>query len=411
MRENKKLNILGLRYDKAPIEIREKLYFRDTQIVSFSDILMDKGLDEAVILMTCNRVEIFTLSDLNIDSVKLVKDSLFEFFNVTIENELIFNLSGDDALRHLFYLAMGLDSMLVGEDQILGQVKDAWQTAMDIGTAKKYLNKFFREAVTFAKMTKSKSDITKKPINLSYLGIKTLSEYTQIDNKKALIIGAGEMSKLAILDLIEKNANITVCNRTIANSEKFKELDDTIIIKPYDMIETELQDADIVVVATSAPHFILNKQMIKKRNKALFILDLGMPRDVNSNVLEIDKVTLLNLDDLKNISDENMRQRQDILNSFKGQVEDKILEVNTWIQNLDFDLITETLNQRCDEIAQETLSYIFRKTNLTSHEKFKVEKIVRSAIKRSAKTPIVSAKSIQDPQKRQNAINLLEELM
>ncbi|MDO5713021.1 MAG: glutamyl-tRNA reductase [Tissierellia bacterium] len=407
-----KFCVVGMNHHVAPIEVREKVHFKETDIIEASDILMNNYCQETVILSTCNRSEIYFATEQADVDLHRVHQFFSEYFNVDLPEEYVVEKSGDEAFRHLFYVSMGMDSLVIGEDQILGQVKDAHMTAMEIGSSKKFLNKFFREAITFAKYCKANTSISDHPLSIAYIGVKKADEdLNGLKDKKCMISGLGNMGKLALNHLLEREAKVYVCNRTLENSHRMKWEYPEIEIFPFSELTQGIEEMDLLISATSSPHTIIKKKNIKNRKKPLYIMDLSLPRDVDRDVKDLKLVSLYDIDDLESLAQENLEEKKRILDGFKPMVEDKISELKTWAAESKIDPIMKSLNQRCDDIADDTLNYIFRKTNMTHAEKMKVEKIVRSALKKVLREPILSLKDVENTDKKDAAIELLEEVL
>lgn len=402
---------VGINQHETPIEIREKVHFKDSQIIKASEeILNSTSIKEMVILNTCNRSEIYFVFQ-NESEINFIKNYIRKFFKVYIKDDKFISYIGDDAIKHLFKVAIGLDSAIIGEDQILGQIKEAWESAMEIGTSGKYINKIFREAITFSKKIKTETEISKKPLSLSYVGIKLISEKIDLKDKKCIIIGIGKIGKLALLDLISKKANVFVSNHNLNNSLKLKKEFKQINIIEFSNIKEELKDSDLLVCATSSPHVLIKKEMIEDRKKNLYILDFALPRDVDSKVQDKDKVYLYNIDKIELLSKSNLEDRKKILSSYEKKIDEEVLNINKWIKNSKIDPLIEKISQRNKKISSDTLDYIFRKTDLTHGQKKKVETIVNSAIKKVMLEPLKNLKEIKDEKKRDKIIEVLGEII
>ena len=404
--------VVGVNHHVAPIEIREKVHFKETDIIEASDRLIESYCEEVVILSTCNRSEIYFTTNDTDKTVHGVHEFFADFFNIDLPEEVMIEKSGNDALRHLFHVAMGLDSLVIGEDQILGQVKDAHMTAMELGSSQKICNKIFREAITFAKYCKATSDVSDHPLSIAYIGVRKAEEDLHgLEGKNCMISGLGNMGQLALKHLLERKAKVYVCNRTFENSKKMKWIYPDIEIFPFSQLNEGLVDMDLLISATSSPHTIIKETNILPRKKPLYIMDLSLPRDVEEGVKTLPYIQLFDIDDLEFLARENLKEKRKILESFEGQVEEKTASLRSWIAESKFDPIMKSLNQRCDKIADDTLNYIFRKTNMTHAEKMKVEKIMRSALKKVLREPILSIKECENNEKKEAAIELLEEVL
>lgn len=408
-----KFCVVGINHHIAPIDIRERVHFKETDIIEATDILLSESIEELVILSTCNRSEIYFLT-YNMDSdMKKVKKFYEEFFDISDLDSYVIEKYSDDALEHLFNVTVGLDSLVIGEDQILGQVRDAHMTSMDIGASKKDMNKIFREAITLAKQIKTETDISDQPISISYIGVKKIDEVLGLKGKKAMIIGLGNMGRLALNHLIELDTQIYVTNRTLENSLKVQrefENEDIEVI-PFEDMNSMISEMDVLISATSSPHVIITKENIHKRNKPLYIMDLSLPRDISPDVAEIEDVVLYDIDSLQSLSEKSLNEKKRILDSYRDEIKKKVMELQNWSLNSKVDPIMKNLNERCDKIADDTLNYIFRKTDMNHSEQLKVEKIVRSALKKVLREPLLSIKEIGDNAKKETVIKILDEVL
>ncbi|WP_425446727.1 glutamyl-tRNA reductase [Dethiothermospora halolimnae] len=406
--------VIGLNHNNAPIEIREKVSFTDTKKIEGTNILLDKGIKEVVIISTCNRSEIYIIDkeDKIDDSIDFIKNFYKDFFKINNIKEYLFTIKGRDAIYHLYEVSSGLKSIVLGEDQILGQVKEAHNFAMDLGSSKKILNKIFREAVTTAKNIKSKIKISEHPLSISYIGVKYLKDKLgSLKGKNALIIGLGKMGKLALKHLLEEDLdNIYMSNRNHDKTVNLKkDYPDIIPIDYYDRYSI-IEKVDILITATASPHRIIEKNKMSNRDKPLYIMDMALPRDVDKEVGELDNIFLYDIDNLKDISTENEKKREQLSLKAKGMIKDNIDDLLLWLKTVKADPIIKDLNERCKEIEQDTLNIIYRKLDLDCREKKIISKMLNSALKRLIREPIVKLKGTADDEERENYIDVLEKL-
>ena len=405
-----KFCLVGINHHVAPIEIRERVHFKETDIIEVTDHLMGESISELVILSTCNRSEIYFLSSQPDQDLDLVVTYLKDYFQIDLEEKDLICKIGDEALEHLFYVAIGLDSMIIGEDQILGQVVDAHTTAMDLNSSQKILNKIFREAITFAKKVKTESGVSDKPVSIAYIGVKKMEELFDLPISRCMIIGLGEMGSLALNYLIERGADVVACNRTYENSIKMQQKYHALEILPFEDRLKGLVDVDILISATASPHTIINPRDLLKRTKPLAIMDLSLPRDVDPEVGNLDEVVLYDIDSLQEIGEKNLAENKEVLESYKPEIQEIIGDLKHWISESKVDPIMKSLNERCDEIADDTLRYIFRKTDLTHNEQLKVDKIVRSALKKVVREPMLSVRQMDESDRKEVTIAVLKEV-
>lgn len=406
------IGVIGINHNLAPINIREKVSFTDVQKIEAINYFLDRDIDEVVILSTCNRSEIYIQAK-NIDEkIKLLEDFYENFFNVKDIKEYLFLKKNTSAVEHLFKVASGLDSIVLGEDQILGQVKDAHDFSMQLGSSKKIFNKLFREAVNIAKDIKNTTKISHQPLSISYIGVKFIQDKIgKLEGKKALVIGIGKMNRLTIKHLEEEKLDtIYVSNRNhgkiIELESKFK----NIIPIRYEDRYKVMNDIDIAISATSSPHMIIRYDEMPKIQKKILMMDIALPRDIDPKINELENIEVYDIDNLKNIHDKNDKKRKELAQIGYKMISEKIIEFTEWLDSSKIDPTIESLNDKCLEIREDTLDYIYRKTNLDNRDKKIIDKMLTSALKRLIREPIINLKQTKDKGKREEYIKLVEEL-
>lgn len=382
----------GLNHHKAGIDIREKVHFKDSDIIDASEILENEGFDEVVILSTCNRSEIFALTSEDKFSDEFFVKFFENYFSLDGLSSFIFVKKDLDAINHLFSLTCGLDSLIVGEDQILGQVSDAYETSLSLGFCKKILSEALKRAINLSKNIKSDSNISHIPLSLPYIAVKKAQEFDDLSNKNALVVGIGNIGKLCIENLMETGADIYISNWNMDKSIKIQKEYENINIISYEKIQENLGDMDFVFSATASPHLVLKKEHFKNINKKINIFDLALPRDCDPEISKISNVNLLDIDSIKDISRKNLDKRRKILQSYRADIDKKSKEFYKWMKEVKIDYILKDLNDRCDDLADKTMDYIFRKTDMTGSQKKKVDKAVRNALKKIARDPVLTFK-------------------
>lgn len=382
----------GLNHHKAGIDIREKVHFKDSDIIDASEILENEGFDEVVILSTCNRSEIFALTSEDKFSDEFFVKFFENYFSLGGLSSFIFIKKDLDAINHLFSLTCGLDSLIVGEDQILGQASDAYETSLSLGFCKKILSEALKRAINLSKNIKSDSNISHIPLSLPYIAVKKAQEFDDLSNKKALVVGIGNIGKLCIENLMETGADVYISNWNMDKSIKIQKEYENINIISYDKIQENLGDMDFVFSATASPHLVLKKEHFKNINKEINIFDLALPRDCDPEISKFSNVNLLDIDSIKDISRKNLDKRRKILQSYRVDIDKKSKEFYKWMKEVKIDYILKDLNDRCDDLADKTMDYIFRKTDMTGSQKKKVDKAVRNALKKIARDPVLAFK-------------------
>ena len=406
------IGVIGVNHNLAPISVREKVSFTDTRKIEAINSLLDKDISEIVILSTCNRSEIYIRANNIENKIQIVEDFYEEYFNERNIKSYLFSKSGKQAIDHLFEVTAGLDSIVLGEDQILGQVKDAHEFSMKLGASKKVFNKLFREAVTTSKEIKSTTKISQQPLSISYIGIKLLKEKLgSLENKNALVVGFGKMSKLTMTHLKEEKVNtIYLANRSHGKYEDIGDDFKNVIPINYDSRYETLKNVDIVVSATASPHTVLRAEEIPNLDHKLYMMDIALPRDIDPNINEYENIEVYDIDDLKKIHDKNDSKRNELAMIGRQTINSKVDEFMEWLDAADIDPTIQSLNEKCFEIRQDTLDYIFRKVDLDSKDKRIIDKMMGSALKRLVREPILNLKQVKDKGKREEYIKLIEEL-
>ncbi|MGL4878971.1 glutamyl-tRNA reductase [Paraclostridium dentum] len=404
--------VVGVNHNNTPINIRETVSFTDTQKIEGINFLLDNGIEEAIILSTCNRSEVYIYSKNILDKVEVVKNFYQDYFDVENIEEFLFNKTGEEAIKHVFNVSAGLDSLVLGEDQILGQVKDAHDFARQLGSSKKVFNKLFREAITVSKDIKTTTKISHQPLSISYIGIKCLKEKMgSLENKNALVIGLGKMSKLAMKHLEEEQLNnIYVTNRSYEKLKSIQEEYKNLIPIKYEDRYEVMDKVDIVISATASPHTVLKKAEMPKTSNKLIMMDIALPRDIDKNLNEFENIEVYDIDDLKKISEANDKKRRELASIGELIIDEKIEEFNEWLDTIKIDPTIQSLNDKCSDIREDTLDYIYRKLDLNCREKKIIDKMLTSALKRLVREPIINLKQIKDSGKQDEYIKIVEEL-
>ncbi|MFR3569595.1 MAG: glutamyl-tRNA reductase [Paraclostridium sordellii] len=404
--------VVGVNHNDTPIHIRENVSFTDTQKIEGINFLLDNGISEVVVLSTCNRSEIYIYSDDILKKIEIVKDFYEDFFNVDNIKEYLFCKTGQDAIEHVFRVSAGLDSIVLGEDQILGQVKDAHEFSKQLGASKKVFNKLFREAITASKDIKTTTKISHQPISISYIGIKCLKDRLgSLEGKNALVIGIGKMSKLAMKHLEEEKLNsIYVTNRSYEKVQDIQDEYKNLIPIKYEERYSVLEKVDVVISATASPHTVIKKENMPNLSNTLIMMDIALPRDIDKNIDTLENIEVYDIDDLKKISDENDKKRRELACTGELLIDEKIDEFNDWLETIKIDPTIQSLNDKCTDIREDTLDYIYRKLDLNCKEKKIIDKMLTSALKRLIREPILNLKQIKDSGKQEEYIKIVEEL-
>ncbi len=321
------LVVVGINHKTAPVEIREKFSFREKQIADANRMLKESAcLKENLVLSTCNRVEIYAVGERDKDHFNGIGNFLSCFHNLNFSDykDNLYVYKNKEAIEHLFKVAAGLDSMVIGEAEILGQVKKAYHGARESATTGKVLNRLFEKAFNTAKKIRTETFVTRGAVSVSSVAVRLAKKILgTLSDKKVLIIGTGKVGEQLVLYLKKEGiGSILVTNRTF---EKARDLAARFAAAavPFEDFRDRLAETDIIITSTGAPHCILRRDEIvalmpKRRQRPLFIIDLAVPRDVEAQVNKIDNVYLYDIDDLQRTVDATYALRKNELdNCFK----------------------------------------------------------------------------------------------
>lgn len=406
--------LIGLNQNSAPLQIRNRAAYTDSQKIEAINVLLDMGIEEVVILATCGRNEIYICDrEINIHHSILQVERFFEeFFEIPDIRNHLYNQTGEDAVRHLMTVTSGLDSIVLGEDQILGQVKEAHNLAMDLGSSKKVLNRLFRDAVTGSKRIKTELKMSEHPMSISYIGVKFLLEKLgTFENKRFLIIGTGKMGRLALNYVMEsKPGAVYMTNR---NHQKVIDLRNEfpeIQMIPYENRYQIIPEVDVVITATASSHSVIRLREMPVLSNPLAFMDMAVPQDVEPDVATIPGVSLFNVDSLMRISEENEKLRRELALEAHKLIENDLEEFSCWMHSVKADPAIVSLNALRKQIEEDTFDYLKRKIDLDQRDRQLMEKMISSALKRMIREPIMKLKSLKNEEEIAQYTHFIEEL-
>ncbi|MGB5681430.1 MAG: glutamyl-tRNA reductase, partial [Polyangiales bacterium] len=307
--------VVGLSHRTAPVEVRERLAVAPTDLQrELREIATDSGLEEVVLISTCNRVELYATSANPLEAARDAKQTLTKRLGDAAGEGVLYQERGIDAVRHVFRVASSLDSLVVGEPQILGQVKDAFDAAKEAGTIGTLLGRCFTQAFATAKRVRNETGIAEGTVSVSSIACELAKKiFGNLEGRQTLLLGAGEMGESAARSLRQTGTNLHIINRSEERAQMLAIACDGRAV-PYERLATELSDADVVIASTASPQFILTPQLMKsvvrtRRHRPLFIIDIAVPRDVDPRVGNMDNVFVYDVDDLQQVAEENLAVR------------------------------------------------------------------------------------------------------
>ncbi len=363
--------VLSVNHKIAPVEIREKVAFSDSELnKALGSLSKVNEVDSCAILSTCNRSEIYSV--VNSTNPKLLLSKYFSKIHGMDFNELepyLRYYEGNDAIEHICHVATGLDSLVLGEPQILGQLKDAYHSAKQAKTLDKLLEKLFQHAFSTAKKVRTDTSIGSSPVSVAYCAVK-LSEkiFTDLTKQTVMLIGAGEMIDLCAQYLEQKSVKrMIIANRTIENAEK--------IASKYNAEPTSLKifsslihEADIIISSTAALVPIIGKGLIEtalklRKHKPIFILDIAIPRDIEPEVNQLDDVFLYTIDDLQQVVDSNISSRLKEKSLAEQVITEQNVHFSKWLKLLPNQQVVQSYRNSAHSIKQNAIENAINKLN------------------------------------------------
>ena len=358
---------IGLNHTTAPVAIRERLTFGPDIIVAALRSLTDlPGIHEAVILSTCNRTEVYC--DAEDDADESTREWLARFHGLSVEDiaPYLYIHQGRRVISHLLAVASGLDSMVLGEPQILGQVKSAFQTANDAGRTGKILTRLFQHAFSTAKQVRTDTAIGDSPVSVAFAAVSLARQiFADLSEQTAMLIGAGETVELAARHLVQNGVGrIIVANRTVARAQELAEQFDAFAIGLTE-IPSHLAEADIVIASTASPVPILGKGTVesalkRRRHRPMFMVDIAVPRDIEAEVADLEDVYLYTVDDLDEVIQGNLRSRQEAAEQAQEIIQFQVDEFLAWMRSLDAVGLIQDYRKQAEEIRDDVMAKALR---------------------------------------------------
>jgi len=412
--------VVGVNYRSAPVSIREKLSFIESELPQAMQALQQqKSILENVIVSTCNRTEIYAVVDQLHTGRFYVKQFLASYFDIPMEqfSQYLFLHEQDEAIDHLFRVTAGIDSMVLGETQILGQVKSSFLAGQEIGTTGTVFNQLFKQAVTLAKRAHSETAIGENAVSVSYAAVELGKKiFGSLKNKHVVILGAGKMGELAIKNLQGSGADrITVINRTF---EKAEVLADKFggMAKPLNQLQCALLEADILISSTGSTDFVIDLELMQfveklRKGKPLFMVDIAVPRDMDPRIGDLQNVFLYDIDDMQGIVEANLAERERAAKQIAVMIEQEAEQFNDWLGTLGVVPVISALREKALGIQAETMESIENKMpDLTDREKKILNKHTKSIINQLLKEPILQAKEMGTAKKSREQLELFMQI-
>ncbi len=395
-----KILILGVNHKTAPVEIRERLAFTNDPGTPYRALAVIEGCEEFCFLSTCNRVEVIFVSSTPQETELKIRDFLFnKSMSYEEAGRYVYLHQGEEAILHLFRVGASLDSMIIGEPQILGQLKQAYRDAAERSCTGMILNRLLHKAFSVAKRIRTETEIGSSAVSISYAAVELAKKiFGNLNNKRAMLVGAGEMAELAAQHLMNQGvAEIVVANRTF---ERAVNLARCFNGKPVSLEEfiPQLEQVDILISSTGSPELILHsgdvKPLMRKRhNKPLLLVDIAVPRDLDPRLNDLDNVYLYSIDDLNNVVDINKAERDKEAVHAERIVNEETLKFMLWLGSMEVTPTIVAIREKAETIRRAELEKTFSGIgHLSDKEKKAIEKMTSAMMNKILHHPIVYLK-------------------
>jgi glutamyl-tRNA reductase len=396
------LIVIGLSHKVTSIEIRERLAFKESEMAkALVQAQSFPSVKENMILSTCNRVEIYAASRETDKAILDLKNFLSQYHDLPLKDfeKNLYFFVGEEAVRHIFRVASSLDSMVIGEPQILGQIKSAYNIATESKSSGVILHRLLHRAFHVAKRVRTETKISNSAVSVSSVAVELAEKiFGTLEKRTVLLVGAGEMSELAARHLVSGGAEkILVTNRTYERAIALAEEFQGEAIR-FEEMASGLKKADIVISATESPHYIIGhdqmaKVMKDRKQKPIFFIDIADPRDIEPRVGDIENVYLYNIDELQKVANENIKDREKEVERAEAIVQDEMVKFVQWYQSLEVTPTIVALRNKFEEIRskelEKTLSLL---PNLSEKEKQSLEMLTSSIINKILHGPLTRLK-------------------
>ena len=395
--------ILGLNHKSAPVEVREKISLSKPRIKANAELIKNMAaIDGMAVLSTCNRTEFYFSSTKHKKAVAEVESWISDYSGIAVAEmeKYLYIFEDVRAVRHLYEVVGGLDSMILGESQIQGQVQDAYNLALECGFSNSIINTLFMNALSVGKRVRTETYIDRQPVSISSAAVDLAkSELGTLEGKTVLILGAGETSELAARHLVSNGiSSVIVANRTFERAKIMANEFGGSAAKLSEFLNYII-DADIIISCTSSPRYVVKKEEIapfvaQKKSPLLFI-DIAVPRDIEPAVAELDNVRLYDIDDLQNQVQQNLESRRNEAVKAQKIIDQEVSNFFYWLDTLAVVPTIIRLRSQAERIKKEEVERALNRIeNVTEREKRIVEQLAHSIISRLMHKPIVNLKTL-----------------
>src|SRR5690242_19378867 len=359
------LALVGINHRTAPVEVRERMSIPESRLQeAVADLVRWEGIKEGLILSTCNRVEVVVNARDGVAPIPVIRNFLADHHqcNLSLYESHFYQHCQEEAIEHLFRVASSLDSMVVGEPQILGQLKQAYTAAREQGALGSYLDAVLTRAFSVAKRVRTETEIGQSAVSVSYAAVELAREiFGSLNRRKIMIMGAGKMSEAAARHLQRAGAtDILITNRTRDRAEEMARLFNGVVL-PYERTLQRLHEVDIVITSSGAPHYILTKESVRRaiearRSQPMFFIDIAVPRNIEPTVNELEHAFLYDIDDMQRIVDRNLQGRKEVANEAERIVAQEVERLAARLRARDITPTIVSLQEQLESVRLEVLT-------------------------------------------------------
>lgn len=411
---------VGLNYRTAPVEVREKFAFSEQDLpIALAQLKKTKSILECVIVATCNRTEIYAVVDRLHMCGHFIRSFIESWFQIPTSefNNHLYIYEDDQAIRHLFQVTSGLDSMVIGETQILGQVRQAFLMAQTEKATGTLFNTLFKQSVTMAKQAHSETSIGENAVSVSYAAVELGKRiFGKFNNKTVMIIGAGKMSELTVKHLYANGASkVIVANRTYDRAEELAKKFNGIPCS-LDQVPELMKEVDIVISSTGSAGYVLTREQVtqlmrKRKSKTLFMIDIAVPRDLDPTINEVPNVFLYDIDDLQGIVESNIEQRRKEATKIETMIDHELGAYHQWFKTLGVSPIIRALQEKSAAVHEETMESLLKKLpDLEEREIKVIRKLTKSIVNQMLHDPINRVKEMAGEKHGDEAIAMFTKI-
>lgn len=413
-----KIMLLGVNHKTAPVEIRERLAFTNDPGAPFLAMQAISGCDEFCFLSTCNRVEVIFVTSGGDETERKIRDFLFAgSMSYEEAGKYIYLHKGAEAISHLFRVGASLDSMIVGEPQILGQLKQAYRGAADRKCTGVTLNRLMHKAFSVAKRIRTETSIGSSAVSISYAAVELAKKiFGDLSSKRAMLAGAGEMAELAAQHLKNQGiAEVVVANRTFDRAVNLARCFDGRAVAFAELVP-QLAEVDILISSTGSPDLILRKEdvrpiMRQRRNRPLFLIDIAVPRDLDAGLNDLDNVYLYGIDDLQQVVEINKAERDKEAVRAERIVNEETLKFMLWLGSMEVTPTIIALREKvqgvCEAEVARTMSNL---KSLSPKEQKSVEKMAAAIANKILHNPILFLKTDDPPEEKRRKLAMIRKM-